>query len=58
MDVKQTGFSGLLVIQPKCFSDEIANPIVSARDSAYPALRRLNRESLSHLGGDSKDNAR
>jgi dTDP-4-dehydrorhamnose 3,5-epimerase len=36
----------------------IANPIVSARDSAYPALRQLNRESLPHLGGDSKDNAR
>jgi dTDP-4-dehydrorhamnose 3,5-epimerase len=36
----------------------IANPIVSARDSAYPALRQLNRESLPPLGGDSKDSAR
>jgi dTDP-4-dehydrorhamnose 3,5-epimerase len=28
----------------------IARPIVSERDSAYPALRQLHRESLPHVG--------
>lgn len=30
----------------------IARPIVSERDSAYPALRQLDRDSLPHLAGD------
>jgi hypothetical protein len=36
----------------------IANPIISDRDVAYPALRQLDRESLPDLAGALKSNTR
>ncbi len=33
----------------------IASPIVSERDSAYPALRYLNSESLPHVGSVTRE---
>jgi dTDP-4-dehydrorhamnose 3,5-epimerase len=35
----------------------ISNPIVSDRDSGYPALRQLDREGLPHLAENPQDDA-
>ena len=36
----------------------IGNPIVSARDSAYPNLRQLDRERLPRVASDPTDDTR